>query len=66
MMMVISGAFFIICLTLVFVALKFAHVIAWGWWWVVSPLWICGAALIVLVLVGWVVASVVAAGMDPH
>jgi hypothetical protein len=28
----------------VFVVLKLTHVIAWSWWWVLSPLWI-GAAI---------------------
>lgn len=27
-------------LTVLFVALKLTHVIAWSWWWVLSPLWI--------------------------
>lgn len=27
-------------LTIVFVTLKLTHVIAWSWWWVLSPTWI--------------------------
>ena len=27
-------------LTLIFVTLKLTGVIAWSWWWVLSPLWI--------------------------
>jgi hypothetical protein len=27
-------------LTLVFIVLKLTGVIAWSWWWVLSPLWI--------------------------
>lgn len=27
-------------LTIVFITLKLTHVIAWSWWWVLSPLWI--------------------------
>lgn len=27
-------------LTLVFIVLKLTNVIAWSWWWVLSPLWI--------------------------
>jgi hypothetical protein len=27
-------------LTIVFVVLKFTHVIDWSWWWVLAPLWI--------------------------
>jgi hypothetical protein len=31
------------------IALKLAGVITWSWWWVLSPLWIGGAALALLV-----------------
>ena len=27
-------------LTIIFVVLKLCNVIAWSWWWVLSPLWI--------------------------
>jgi hypothetical protein len=27
-------------LLVLFVALKLTHVIAWSWWWVLSPIWI--------------------------
>lgn len=27
-------------LTIIFVVLKLVGVIAWSWWWVLSPLWI--------------------------
>lgn len=27
-------------LTIVFVVLKLTEVIAWSWWWILSPLWI--------------------------
>lgn len=40
-------------LTIVFVVLKLVGVIAWSWWWVLSPLWISAAfAVAVLILVG--------------
>jgi len=32
-------------LAIVFITLKLCGVIAWSWWWVLSPLWI-GAALV--------------------
>lgn len=36
-------------LTVAFVVLKLTGVIAWSWWWVLSPLWISfGLVLIVL------------------
>jgi len=31
-----------------FVALKLAGAIAWSWWWVLSPLWICSVPLAVV------------------
>ena len=34
---------------LTFVVLKLSGVITWSWWWVLSPLWISGAALALLV-----------------
>jgi hypothetical protein len=36
-------------LTIVFIVLKLLHVINWSWWWVLAPLWM-GAAFVVLVL----------------
>lgn len=38
-------------LTVLFVGLKLTGHIAWSWWWVLSPLWIPGAAVIVFLLV---------------
>jgi len=42
-----------------FIGLKLTHVIAWSWWWVLSPLWIpviflagFGVALVVAYLIG--------------
>ena len=34
---------------LTFIALKLAGVVTWSWWWVVSPMWIGGAALALVV-----------------
>lgn len=44
-------------LTLIFVCLKLTGVIAWSWWWVISPLWI--AFLFWTVLLVGVVALLV-------
>lgn len=35
-----GGIGFIGLLTIVFITLKLVGVIAWSWWWVLSPLWI--------------------------
>lgn len=38
---------------IVFIVLKLCGVIAWSWWWVLSPLWISYAiAIIVLIIIG--------------
>jgi hypothetical protein len=36
-------------LTILFVALKLTGVIAWSWWWVLSPVWITLVALVVII-----------------
>ena len=52
-----SGIGFTSLLTLLFIGLKLGHVIAWSWWWVLSPLWIpVGSALVVLSIVGIVLS----------
>lgn len=39
-------------LTIVFIVLKLTDVIAWSWWWVLSPLWIGGGLpLLILAIV---------------
>lgn len=45
-------------LTILFVGLKLTGYINWSWWWVLSPLWISAALVILIVLV--VVAVVIA------
>lgn len=35
-------------LTLLFLTLKLCGVIAWSWWWVMSPLWIAAIVLAVV------------------
>lgn len=38
-------------LTIVFITLKLCGVIAWSWWWVLSPLWIGLAAVLAILAV---------------
>ena len=40
-----GGIGFVGLLTIVFITLKLTHVIAWSWWWVLSPLWISVAVV---------------------
>lgn len=42
-------------LTIVFIVLKLCKVINWSWIWVLSPIWIGFAALILFVIVGTII-----------
>lgn len=44
-----GGVGFTGLLAIVFITLKLTGVITWSWWWVLAPLWI-GTALVVLLL----------------
>lgn len=43
-----SGIGFFGLLTIVFITLKLLGKISWSWWWVVAPLWIPLAIVIVI------------------
>ena len=51
-----GGVGFTGLLTVLFVALKLTGVIAWSWWWVLSPLWISAALAVVILAVVFLVA----------
>ena len=54
----ISGGFFVL-LTALFIGLKLTGFIAWSWWWVLSPLWLPFALLIIGaggIFIGWIAA----------
>lgn len=38
-------------LTIVFIVLKLCHVIDWSWLWVLSPLWISVALVLLIVMI---------------
>lgn len=38
-------------LTIVFITLKLLNVISWSWWWVLSPIWITVALVIVCAII---------------
>lgn len=50
-----SGIGFTGLLTILFIALKLTDVIGWSWWWVLSPIWI-SIAIVLLIIGGAVVA----------
>jgi hypothetical protein len=57
-----GGVGFAGLLAIAFIVLKLCGVIAWSWWWVLSPLWISAAVgITVLLVIGvvWLVVSVV-------
>lgn len=43
-------------LTVAFVVLKLCNVIAWSWWWVLSPLWIYAALAIVIIVLALIIS----------
>lgn len=47
-----GGIDFTDLLTIVFIILKLCGVIAWSWWWALSPLWISA--------IGWVILLIIA------
>lgn len=46
-------------LTLIFIVLKLTNVIAWSWWWVLSPIWITGGIGVAAVLIMLLLYAVV-------
>ena len=38
-------------LTIAFIVLKLCGVIAWSWWWVLSPVWITAAIAVLTILI---------------
>lgn len=52
-----SGIGFVGLLTVLFIGLKLTNYIDWSWWWVLSPIWISWA-LVLLIILPIVVAAV--------
>ena len=44
-------------LALLFIALKLTGVIAWSWWWVLAPIWVPFAIVLLIAVVAGVVAA---------
>lgn len=45
-----GGIGFIGLLTIAFIILKLCNVVQWSWWWVLSPIWITVALVVIIVL----------------
>jgi hypothetical protein len=56
-----GGIGFSSLLAILFIGLKLGHVIAWSWWWVLSPLWIPVAIVGAVVLCMLILAGLAAA-----
>jgi hypothetical protein len=55
---VVGGVGFIGFLTLIFITLKLLGVIDWHWVWVLAPIWINIAVILLIVLIVLIVAMV--------
>lgn len=56
-----GGIGFVGLLTIVFITLKLTKVIDWSWWWVLSPLWITAAIVLLFLLIGFIIFVIVEA-----
>lgn len=45
-------------LTILFIGLKLTGFIEWSWVWVLSPIWITGAVLLVLVIIWAIIEEI--------
>lgn len=54
-----GGIGFVGLLTIVFITLKLTGVIAWSWWWVLSPIWISFAVVLGILAIVGIVALLV-------
>ena len=45
-------------LLIAFIVLKLTHVIDWSWWWVLSPMWIPIAFVVIILLIGFIVSLI--------
>lgn len=53
-----GGVGFCGLLTVAFIVLRLTEVIDWSWWWVLAPVWIPLAILVVVLVVGLIVVLV--------
>ena len=45
-------------LTVLFVGLKLTNVIAWSWWWVLSPIWISFLLFVLIAAIAGIIIAV--------
>lgn len=51
-----KGIGFVGLLTIAFIVLRLTKIITWSWVWVLSPLWICAIAKVILIII-WVIIT---------
>lgn len=44
-------------LTIAFIVLKLCGIITWSWWWVLAPLWIPMALIILIIIIAAIVSA---------
>lgn len=54
-----GGAGLATVIGIVFIILKLVGVIAWSWWWVLSPFWIPLGLALVIAIVSWVAILII-------
>lgn len=54
-----GGIGFVGLLTIVFITLKLCNIIAWSWWWVLSPIWISFGLVIGIIAIVLIAALLV-------
>lgn len=52
-----GGISFLGLLTIVFITLKLTNYIAWSWWWVLSPLWMPLAIVLIVIFIVLLIRS---------
>lgn len=52
-----DGIGFTDLLTVAFIVLKLCGVIAWSWWWVLSPLWISAIGWVILLMIALLIGG---------
>lgn len=51
-----GGIGFVGLLTILFIGLKLTHYIDWSWWWVLSPIWISIAIVLLIIAIIFMIA----------
>lgn len=44
-------------LLVLFVGLKLSGVIDWSWWWVLSPIWVTGIIVAIIILITYLIMN---------